>query len=159
MAAGFVRRRSKKRLVLTRGLPWFGCHPNNWRFSPQTPRRPCSERRRAEWADKPGSVIGRPFILEDALPRSSSRATRARTGPVHSAPICLFSRWGLPSRVVAGALVRSCRTVSAFLPMREKRLGEFSFLWRYPSGRPARPLAGILPCGARTFLTVRVTPR
>ena len=30
---------------------------------------------------------------------------------------------------------------------------ESSFLWHCPSGRPARPLAGILPCGARTFLT------
>lgn len=31
--------------------------------------------------------------------------------------------------------------------------GEFSFLWHFPSGRPAQPLAGILPCGVRTFLT------
>ena len=30
---------------------------------------------------------------------------------------------------------------------------ESSFLWHCPSGCPARPLAGILPCGARTFLT------
>ena len=30
---------------------------------------------------------------------------------------------------------------------------ESPFLWHFPSGRPARPLAGILPCGARTFLT------
>ncbi len=26
------------------------------------------------------------------------------------------------------------------------------FLWHFPSGRPAPPLAGILPGGARTFL-------
>ena len=32
------------------------------------------------------------------------------------------------------------------------RAGESSFLWHCPSGRPAQPLAGILPCGARTFL-------
>ena len=31
--------------------------------------------------------------------------------------------------------------------------GESSFLWHFPSGRPAQPLAGILPYGARTFLT------
>ena len=32
------------------------------------------------------------------------------------------------------------------------RAGESSFLWHFPSGRPAQPLAGILPLGARTFL-------
>ena len=91
-----------------------------------------------------------------ALPQASSRATRARAGPTHRAPICPFSRWGLPSRAVADALVRSYRTVSAFLAWPEGRRRESSFLWRYPSGRPARPLAGILPCEARTFLTGRL---
>ncbi|GAA6731023.1 hypothetical protein YIM73518_07860 [Thermus brockianus] len=28
-----------------------------------------------------------------------------------------------------------------------------SFLWHFPSGYPAQPLAGTLPYGARTFLT------
>ena len=31
------------------------------------------------------------------------------------------------------------------------------FLWRCPSGRPAPPLAGILPGGARTFLYPAIT--
>ena len=42
-------------------------------------------------------------------------------------------------------------------PLRGPRAGqlESSFLRRFPSGYPARPLAGILPCGARTFLMTR----
>ena len=44
--------------------------------------------------------------------------------------------------------MRFYRTVSAFL----LHAGESSFLWHCPSGRPAQPLAGILPLGARTFL-------
>ena len=69
----------------------------------------------AEWADKPGSVVGRPFIFCLRCRRPHSRATRTRAGPTHGAPICPFSGWGLPSRAVADALVRSYRTVSAFL--------------------------------------------
>ena len=49
-----------------------------------------------------------------------------------TAPFQLFSRFCAPKRVFAG---------------------ESSFLWHFPSGRPAQPLAGILPYGARTFLT------
>lgn len=57
---------------------------------------------------------------------------------------------------------RRCRRAGALLPHRfsfSRRAlrrgacaGEFPFLWHCPSGRPAQPLAGILPCGARTFL-------
>ena len=56
--------------------------------------------------------------------------------------------------MVTHALVRSYRTVSAFLLYLRHAVsaGEFSFLWHCPSGRPAQPLAGILPVGARTFL-------
>ena len=35
----------------------------------------------------------------------------------------------------------------------EPRRWESSFLRHFPSGRPAWPLASMLPCGARTFLT------
>ena len=105
--------------------------------------------------------ISRVLSLDGHLSRAGvatglERATRTRGGPPHSVPICVCSGWGLPSRVVAGALVRSYRTVSAFLPaineIESQRSGEFSFLWHCPSGRPAQLLAGILPCGARTFL-------
>ena len=47
---------------------------------------------------------------------ASSGHTRASVGPTLAAPICPCSRWGLPSRHVAMTLVRSYRTVSAFLP-------------------------------------------
>ena len=45
-------------------------------------------------------------------------------------------------------------------PLRGPRAGqlESSFLRRFPSGYPARPLAGILPCGARTFLMTLARP-
>ena len=76
----------------------------------------CLQRNVAEWADKPGSVVGRPFIFCLRCRRSHSQATRTRAGPAHGVPICPFSRWGLPSRAVADALVRSYHTVSAFLP-------------------------------------------
>lgn len=54
---------------------------------------------------------------------------------------------------------RRCRRAGALLPHRfsfspdRAAAGESSFLWHFPSGRPAQPLAGILPLGARTFLT------
>lgn len=55
-------------------------------------------------------------------------------------------------------LVRSYRTFSAFLLTR-MRQWEFKFLQHFPSGFPARPLAGILPQEARTFLMGRKAPR
>ena len=105
--------------------------------------------------------ISRVLSLDDHLSRTSvarrlKHATRTYGGPPCRVPICACSGWGFPSRAVADALVRSYRTVSAFLPQllpRRVFAGEFSFLWHFPSGRPAQPLAGILPYGARTFLT------
>lgn len=55
-------------------------------------------------------------------------------------------------------LVRSYRTFSAFLLTR-MRQWEFKFLQHFPSGFPARPLAGILPQEARTFLMGLRAPR
>ncbi len=54
----------------------------------------------------------------------------------------------LASDVTTGA-VSSYLAVSP-LPLRRGRGG--MFLWHFPSGHPAPPLAGILPGGARTFL-------
>ena len=34
-------------------------------------------------------------------------------------------------------------------------IGAVCFLWRYPAGHPGSPLAIVLPCGARTFLSLR----
>ena len=56
------------------------------------------------------------IYLGHASPRASSRATRAHGGAEpHCAPICPCFGWGLPSRAVTGALVRSYRTFPAFL--------------------------------------------
>lgn len=66
--------------------------------------------------------------------------------------------WGLPSHAVTNMLVRSYRTFSAFLLTR-MRQWEFKFLQHFPSGFPARPLAGILPQEARTFLMGLRAPR
>ena len=88
------------------------------------------------------------IYLDFASPQSSSTQPECTEGRPYGIPICACSRWGLPSYVVANALVRFYRTVSAFL----LHAGESSFLWHCPSGRPAQPLAGILPLGARTFL-------
>jgi len=112
----------------------------------------------AEWACKPGSVSC-DHLSGTAVTDGLVRATRATTGPVLVAPIRPCSRWGLPSRRVTTALVRSYRTVSAFPPTctgdrgRRAVSKESSFLWHFPSPRGARPLACTLPCGARTFLT------
>lgn len=93
------------------------------------------------------------IYLACTSPCSSTHATRTRTGPAHGAPICACSGWGLPSRHVATTLVVSYTTVSAFLSPARGGQRESSFLRHFPSGRPAWPLASILPCGARTFLT------
>ncbi len=90
------------------------------------------------------------IYLGPPSPTASRGHTRASAGPALTAPIRPCTRWGLPSRYVTAALVRSYRTVSAFLP---HEAGESSFLWHFPSRRRALPLAGTLPCGVRTFLT------
>jgi hypothetical protein len=110
-----------------------------------------------EWADKPGSVVC-DHLSRDDIAVVLMQATRMRVGPTHGIPIRPCSGWGLPSRPVAGTLVRSYRTVSAF-PRGHWGHGEFSFLWHFPSGRPAQPLAGILPYGARTFLSMQSMPQ
>ena len=70
--------------------------------------------------------------------RPHSRATRTRVGPTHGVPICPFSGWGLPSRAVADALVRSYRTVSAFLARAMAQAGVFfSVALSVGSPRPA----------------------
>ena len=66
--------------------------------------------------------ISRVLSLDDHLSEASvarrlKHATRTYGGPPCRVPICACSGWGFPSRAVADALVRSYRTVSAFLPL------------------------------------------
>ena len=70
---------------------------------------------RCERVDKPGSVVRTAIYLECASPRISSAQPERTEGQPYRVPICTCSRWGLPSYAVADALVRSYRTVSAFL--------------------------------------------
>lgn len=68
-------------------------------------------------------------------------------------PYLILLRMGFASRSpVTGDPVSSYLTLSP-LP-RGPRTGGAAvcFLWHFPRGRPHQPLAGILPCGARTFL-------
>ncbi len=56
---------------------------------------------------------------------------------------------------VATNAVRSYRTFSPLpenTPLARREPSAVRSLWHFPSPRGARPLAGILPCGARTFL-------
>ncbi len=146
---------------LSRGLAScrapFPCVRRFWSNRLASGREGRMQPRRARWADKPGSVVDDHLSTAGVATRLY-RATRARCGPHHGAPICVFSGWGLPSRRVATTLVVSYTTVSAFpfaRAERPRRQLESSFLRRFPSGFPARPLAGIMPCGARTFLMTR----
>src|SRR5450759_2189742 len=91
--------------------------------------------------------LDRPLLTGSSdLPGSS--AGRA----VPSSPIWSCSAWGFPCRQNY-----SCR--GALLPHHftlTPPCGEaVYFLWHFPSSpcEPARPLAGTLPCGDRTFLS------
>ena len=102
----------------------------------------------SEWADKPGSVDGRPFICD-----ARHRAPVARNPDARRATV-----WHPYLRLLRMGFTKPCRYrhAGALLPHRFSfspvETGEFSFLWHFPSSCPAQPLAGILPCGARTFL-------
>ena len=65
-------------------------------------------------AGKPGSVVEDAHLSRDGVAAAFEQATRVRGGQPHGTPICPCSPWGLSSRHVATALVRSYRTVSAF---------------------------------------------
>ncbi|BDE96719.1 hypothetical protein CE91St30_20520 [Raoultibacter timonensis] len=75
-----------------------------------------AKKEKSEWAGKPGSVVGTIIYLERMSPCASSTQPERTEGQPYRVPICACSRWGLPSRAVADALVRSYRTVSAFPP-------------------------------------------
>ena len=105
-------------------------------------------RGKGEWADKPGSVEGRPFISNGSrLPPLARNPDTRRATAWYPYLRLLQMGFAKPCR---------CRHAGALLPHRFSfspvETGEFSFLWHFPSSCPAQPLAGILPCGARTFL-------
>ncbi len=87
------------------------------------------------------------IYLGQTLPPGSSGQPGDGPG-TRCPPIRPCSGWGLPC-------LRCCHQSGELLP-RHFTLTPIArggmFLWHFPSGRPAPPLAGILPGGARTFL-------
>ena len=61
------------------------------------------------------------------------------------------SGWGLPCRV--RYRTRGGRLLHLFTLASAVKRRRFAFLWHFPRGHPHRALPGILPCGARTFLS------
>lgn len=103
-----------------------------------------------ERADKPGSVVGRPFISNVRRRTPQARNPSTRKG---DRIVLLFAL--APDGVCQAAPLptRWCALTAPFqLFSQRERMRESSFLRHFPSGRPAQPLAGILPLGARTFL-------
>ena len=108
----------------------------------------------AKEACKPSSVscargAGGDHPSSRAVASAVVRPSRGRTGrPYPSIRPC--SEWGFPSPRCyqrGGALLPHHFTLTQVI-----YLGGL-FLWHFPSGCPAPPLAGILPGGARTFLS------
>ena len=75
------------------------------------------------------------------------RPTRRQAGRL-CLPIRSCTGWGLPC---SRCLHRDGELLPRHFNLARLRRVEY-FLWHFPSGRPALPLAGILPGGARTFL-------
>lgn len=125
--------------------------------------RQCKQK--GERACKPGSVLGRPFISNASRPAPLARNPSARRATVWRSYLRLLQ--------MGFTKPRRCRRAGALLPHRFSfspvsrmlriaacsEQGSLLFCGTDPSGRPAQPLAGILPFGARTFLTPLKTAR
>ena len=124
--------------------------------------RQCKQK--GERACKPGSVLGRPFISNASRPAPLARNPSARRATVWRSYLRLLQ--------MGFTKPRRCRRAGALLPHRFSfspvsrmlriaacsEQGSLLFCGTDPSGRPAQPLAGILPLGARTFLMNRLSP-
>ena len=108
---------------------------------------------RGKPAGKPGSVADSHSSWR-TVTRALQRPTRGQREP-RCRPLRGLAPDGVcrAARVATGA-VRSYRTISP-LPAPGGASAVY-FLWHFPSPRGARPLAGILLFGARTFLCLRL---
>ena len=105
--------------------------------------------------EKASESISRVLSLDDHLSRTCVAARLKHATRTHGR--AAVSRSYLRLLQMGFSKPRCCQRAGALLPHRfsfsPACAGEFTFLWHFPSGRPAQPLAGILPFGARTFLT------
>ena len=99
--------------------------------------------------------ISRVLSLDDHLSRTRVTARLKHATRMHGRAAVWHSYLRLLQ--MGFSKPRCCQRAGALVPHRfsfsPACAGEFTFLWHFPSGRPAQPLAGILPFGARTFLT------
>ena len=109
-----------------------------------------------KWADKPGSVEDDHLSCTYVATRLIARNPNARKG---SRIAFLFALAPDGVYQAAALLQRWCALTTPFQLFPHTHRREFSFLWHFPSGYPAQPLAGILPLGARTFLTLSKNAR
>lgn len=117
-------------------------------------RRCRRENERAKRAYKPGSVADG-HLSWHARHRAAPRTLPGRGPGRPIAPLFALAPDGVYQ---AAALPRRWWSLTPpfqLFPLRAEsaRRWESSFLRHFPSGCPAWPLASILPCGARTFLT------
>ena len=91
------------------------------------------------------------------LPVCSSNLPERSAGSVIAFCLVLLRMgFGLP-HIVTKCAVRPYRTFSPLPVLPQSSHRRFCFLFHFPSRYRARPLTGILPCGARTFLPVCLT--
>jgi len=109
-----------------------------------------SNANKVKLAGKPGSVV-------DSHSSRRFVALRSSDLPADDASNVIVSLFGLapdgvyPAADVATSAVSSYLAIST-LPDLLAQPSAVYFLWHFPSPRGVRPLAGILLCGARTFL-------
>ena len=105
--------------------------------------------------EKASESISRVLSLDDHLSRTCVAARLKHATRTHGR--AAVSRSYLRLLQMGFSKPRCCQRAGALLPHRfsfsPACAGEFTFLWHFPSSCPAQPLAGILPFGARTFLT------
>ena len=94
--------------------------------------------------------------LGRSLPNASCSLPRGSGRQPSNAPLHGLAPDGVCRAVtVTGHAVGSYSTVSPLPEAMLSRFRRFTFLWHFPRGYPHRALPGILPCGARTFLSGR----
>ena len=134
----------------------IAAHSSGDRLRVTNGRSPCCGEAGRFFSSWSGSVSG-VLSLDDHLSGTDVAVGLKRAYP--SAGWASLDRSYLPLLRMGFAKPPRCRDAGALLPHRfsfspaSEPAGESSFLWHFPSAHAAQPLAGILPCGAPTFLT------